>query len=142
MFRSSLAAAALWAGLAGGACAAGAQDDRAEFAGYVQICMEEHGKATKAVSDCVSDQVGALESYLGDILSETEGIVGGRNVPALRATQDAWEGYRDAACAYHAGLDRGDAGRRSQFCRLRLVRERIEEILQGEGFADPEAKPE
>jgi uncharacterized protein YecT (DUF1311 family) len=138
MFRAAIAALTV-ALLTAGAQAGDAAGDRAEFADYVATCTQEHGTDAEALSACVSDQVFALESYLGDILSETEGIVGDDHVAALHAAQAAWEAFRDRACAYEAAIGSGDAERRAQFCRLRLVKDRIDEILEGEDFASAEA---
>lgn len=110
-------------------------DDLADFAEYVETCVADVGTIDKLVIACVDDQVAAQESYLGDILIETEGVIAEAQVPALRATQAAWESYRDKSCAYHAALKPRDAAPRALMCRLRLVNARIAEVLAGDEFA-------
>ena len=110
-------------------------DDLADFNGYVETCIAEHGTIDKLVIACLDDQIGAQENYLGDILTETEGVIAEAQVPALRATQAAWESYRDASCAYHAALKPRDAAPRALMCRLRLVNARIAEVLASDEFA-------
>jgi uncharacterized protein YecT (DUF1311 family) len=138
MFRAAIAAVT-FALLTAGAQAGDAAADRAEFADYVATCTAADGPDAAAISACISDQVSALENYLGDILVETEGIVGDGHVEALNAAQSAWESFRDKACAYEAAIGSGHTERRAQFCRLRLVEARIDEILEGEDFADADA---
>lgn len=110
-------------------------DDRARFSEYVETCVAEHGTTDALVAACVEDQVASNEAYLGDILSETEGLIDEPGIAALRAAQAAWERYRDESCAYHAIRVPRDAVSRLLMCRLRLVNARIGEILANEDFA-------
>ncbi|WGH80400.1 lysozyme inhibitor LprI family protein [Jannaschia sp. GRR-S6-38] len=51
-------------------------------------------------------------------------------VEALQAAQDAWEPYRDAACAAEAMLAAGDPAQRTvgAICLLRLTQARIADL--------------
>ena len=111
-------------------------DDRAEFDGFVAVCMEEHGTIDKLLIPCIEDHVASKENYLSDILIEAEGIVAEDQIQRLHAAQAAWESYRDTSCAYHAAFKPRDDVPRAQMCRLRLVNGRIAEILAHEDFAE------
>ena len=110
-------------------------DDRTQFNDYVETCVAEHGTTDALVAACLEEQVGSVEAYLGDILSETEGFLDEPAVAALRSAQAAWERYRDQSCAYHAARAPRDAVPRALMCRLRLVNARVAEILENEDFA-------
>jgi uncharacterized protein YecT (DUF1311 family) len=110
-------------------------DDLGEFQGYVETCVAEHGTVDKLVGACLDDQISSMENYLGDILGETEAVLDAAGIAGLRASQAAWESYRDASCAYHAARAPRDAMPRALMCRLRLVNARIAEILENEDFA-------
>ena len=131
-----IAAIAVVALLAGALSVSQAQaDDRSDFAAYVETCVAENGTTDALVGACIEDQVASRENYLGDILIETEGALEAELVLPFQAAQAAWELYRDKTCAYQAALEPRDALPRGLFCRLRLVNDRIADVLENAEFS-------
>jgi uncharacterized protein YecT (DUF1311 family) len=122
----------LMLGLAAPAAASDRATDAAEFKGFVEVCTANPDE--RGLDGCIADQVGAKDSYLGDILAETDGPLTPAQSKRLAQSQAAFVAYRQLSCAYQLAAT-GPAGRQSElFCLLRLTNQRIADVLEGSDF--------
>ena len=131
MKRLVLAALAALA-LSAPSAAAERAADAAEFKGYVDSCAGNTDE--RGVDGCIADQVLAKVSYLGDILSETANGLTDTNAKLQYAAQDKFEAYGKAACSYQLAALKSADKRAELFCMLRLVNQRIADVIEGEDF--------
>jgi hypothetical protein len=106
--------------------------DAADFREYVAVCADNTDE--RGVDGCIADQVSGLDSYLGDILSETAQSLSAADEKRLYASQTAFEAYRKAACLYYVGATGRHDRRTELFCELRLTSQRVADILEGADF--------
>jgi uncharacterized protein YecT (DUF1311 family) len=91
------------------------------------------------IADCVAATEArvdaAVEAALGFAMASATDLdeITGREValPALEASQAAWEAYRDAQCAFLAASFGGGSGTgiATRSCRVELGRARVAELL-------------
>ena len=122
----------LMLGLAAPAAVSDRATDAAEFKGFVEVCTANPDE--RALDVCIADQVGAKDSYLGDILVETDGPLPPAQSKRLAQSQAAFVAYRQLSCAYQQAATE-PADRQSElFCLLRLTNQRIADVLEGSDF--------
>ena len=97
-------------------------------------------KSQVETADCLTETEKAAESALEVILgfatdsAQELDKVAGRTfaVPALQASQAAWEAWRDAECNYAGSLFGGGSGTGIEIrsCRISLTRERTQALIE------------
>ncbi|MHA3980297.1 lysozyme inhibitor LprI family protein [Halovulum sp. GXIMD14794] len=103
--------------------------------------MECDGSSQVEIGACVSEMRAGVDRALEAVLSiartsaaELDEVTG-REValPALEQSQQAWEAWRDAECAYRGALFGGGSGTGIgiESCRIDLGRDRVDSLLAG-----------
>jgi len=100
--------------------------------------LECPGSSQVEIGDCVTETEARAEQAMQFVLqqaraqaAELDGITG-RDValPALKASQSAWEAYREAECAFAGALFGGGSGTGIGItvCRIELTRARTRSL--------------